>query len=365
MTVSIRIGILYELAQADGGAEMLALFRLGFDDTRRVWAGAAEHRPDMAAAIARLDDVELVYHEAAGYPRGEPDVCAEASRSLAAQGVVAVIGPAISDNAIACTAAADELRLPHLNWSGSQRTRSDWMFHYQIGSLEEEAYVIARHLVARGARRIVVVEEQSIIGREYNEFLHDAAAIYGLELVAVVPLSASGDDGAEAVARLDALAGGADGAGIDAVVYFGLGLSSRGLGVAMRGRPWPVITNSALMFGYVHPDWTADFEGWAYVDAVHEANPELQRLAALAGRETVGPSHPGHFDMARLVANALVHASEVSPAGMRVGLERVKQIPAALGEPGTIMGFGNWKRGALEGGYLVLRRWEAGRSVLL
>jgi branched-chain amino acid transport system substrate-binding protein len=356
--VSIRIGILYELPQEDGGAEMLRLFRLGFDDTRRVWSGAAEHRPDMAGAIARLDDVELVYHEAAGYPRGAASVCAEGSRTLAAQGVVAIIGPAISDNAIACTAAADELRVPHINWSGSQRTRSEWMFHYQIGSLEEEAYVIARHLVGRGLRRVAVVEEQSIIGREYNEFLHDAAAIYGLELVGVVPLSASGDDGAEAVARLDALT-------FDAAVYFGLGLSSRGLGLAMRGRSWPVVTNSALMFGYVNPDWTADFEGWAYVDAVHEANPELQRLAALCGREMVGPSHPGHFDMSRLVANALVHAPEVSPDGMRVGLERVKQLPAAIGEPGTIMGFGNWKRGALEGGYLVLRRWERGRSVLV
>ncbi len=356
--MTIRIGIVYELASPDDGAEMQRILGLGFDDTARVWAGAVEHRPDIARSIARLDDVELMYVEAAGYPRGEPEVCAEASRRLARDGVVAIIGPAISDNAIACTAAADELRVPHLNWSGSQRTRSDWMFHYQIGSLEEEAYVIARHLVGRGVTRIAVVEEQSIIGREYNEFLHDAAAIYGLDLVAVVPLSSSGDDAAEAVARLDGLA-------FDAVVYFGLGLSSRGLGLAMRGRSWPVITNSALMFGYVNSDWTADFEGWAYVDAVHDDNLELQRLAVLAGREIVGPSHPGLFDMSRLIANALVHAPEVSPAGMRIGLERVKQLPAALGEPGTIMGFGNWKRGALEGAYLVLRRWEAGRSVLV
>ena len=49
--------------------------------------------------------------------------------------------------------------------------------------------------------------------------------------------------------------------------------------------------------------------------------------------------------------------------GMRVGLERVKRIPAVTGEQGTIAGFGQWKRAALEGGYLVLRRWVDGQSV--
>jgi hypothetical protein len=48
---------------------------------------------------------------------------------------------------------------------------------------------------------------------------------------------------------------------------------------------------------------------------------------------------------------------------MHDGLERVKQVPSALGEPGTVMGFGHWKRCALEGGYLVLRQWRGGKSV--
>jgi hypothetical protein len=29
------------------------------------------------------------------------------------------------------------------------------------------------------------------------------------------------------------------------------------------------------------------------------------------------------------------------------------------------MGFGRWKRAALEGGYLVLRQWRDGQSVLV
>jgi hypothetical protein len=41
----------------------------------------------------------------------------------------------------------------------------------------------------------------------------------------------------------------------------------------------------------------------------------------------------------------------------------VKALPAATGRPGTLMGFGNWDRGALKGEYLVLREWRSGRSV--
>jgi hypothetical protein len=41
----------------------------------------------------------------------------------------------------------------------------------------------------------------------------------------------------------------------------------------------------------------------------------------------------------------------------------VKALPAATGHAGTLMGFGNWDRGALKGPYLVLREWRDGRSV--
>jgi branched-chain amino acid transport system substrate-binding protein len=44
------------------------------------------------------------------------------------------------------------------------------------------------------------------------------------------------------------------------------------------------------------------------------------------------------------------------------GLERVKAIPSATGEPGTLMGFGRHERGALKGRYLVVRQWRDGRS---
>ena len=61
-----------------------------------------------------------------------------------------MIGPAISDNALACVPVTDELTLPSINWTGSEQARSEWMFHYQVGSLEDEPFVIARRLAQRG-----------------------------------------------------------------------------------------------------------------------------------------------------------------------------------------------------------------------
>ena len=61
-----------------------------------------------------------------------------------------MLGPAISDNALTCVPVTDELELPSINWTGSEQARSEWMFHYQVGSLEDEPFVIARRIAERG-----------------------------------------------------------------------------------------------------------------------------------------------------------------------------------------------------------------------
>jgi ABC-type branched-subunit amino acid transport system substrate-binding protein len=344
--MTVRIGILHDMAQADGGEATAGVVRFGVDEVAASRAGAA------------LPEIEIVSVIAEGHPRGTPESVAAGLRELAAdEDVLVVIGPAISDNALACVPVADELRTPCINYTGSEQTRSEWMFHYQVGSLEDEPFVIADHLAARGLRRVALVREDSFIGRQYASFFDDAVGVHDLELLGTVDLDVSGDNGEAAVAGLDALAP-------DAVVYFGLGMSARGLSTAMRGRAWPVATNSALMFGHMNPDWTADFEGWTYCDAFDEDNPVRRQLHAAFDFAADQPGPTWMYDMGRLATLGLAHAPTLTREGVRDGLERVKQVPAALGSPGTVMGFGNWKRCALEGGYLVLRRWRGGQSVL-
>jgi branched-chain amino acid transport system substrate-binding protein len=93
-------------------------------------------------------------------------------------------------------------------------------------------------------------------------------------------------------------------------------------------------------------------------------------LAAL--RDRLGPDHaperagssPAYgYDLGQLVAEGLARAPELTRAGVRDGLELIKWVPAVEGHEGTMLSFGTQDRGALHGRYLVLRRWERGRSV--
>jgi ABC-type branched-subunit amino acid transport system substrate-binding protein len=342
--VTARIGIIHDMTAPDGGASTRRLVQVGIDDVAASRAGTS------------LPEIELVTEIAEGHPRGTPEAVAAGLHRLADSDVLGVLGPAISDNALACVAVADERRIACINWTGSEQTRSEWMFHYQVGSLEDEPFVIAAHLAERGLGRVAVVREDSFIGRQYASFFDDAVVVHALELLGTVDLDVAGDAGAAAIAGLDELAP-------EAVVYFGLGLSARRLSTAMRGRAWPVVTNSALMFGHMNPNWRADFEGWTYIDAFDEANPVRRRLHEKLGLALDEPGSAYTYDMGRLVALGVAHAPSLTREGFRDGLERVKQVPAALGEPGTVMGFGRWKHCALEGGYLVLRQWRGGRSV--
>ena len=100
---------------------------------------------------------------------------------------------------------ADELTLPSINWTGSEQARSEWMFHYQVGSLEDEPFVISRRLAQRGTTRVALVREDSFIGRQYASFFDDAVLVSGLDLIGTVDLDVSGDNGADVVAALEAL----------------------------------------------------------------------------------------------------------------------------------------------------------------
>ncbi len=78
---------------------------------------------------------------------------------------------------------------------------------------------------------------------------------------------------------------------------------------------------------------------------------------------SASPIGAASFDMGRMLGEGIVLADERTPAGVRVGLERVKRLPASSGKAGTTMGFGDWDHAALKGEYLVLRAWRGGRTV--
>ena len=313
----IRIGVLHDYPTTDDGGSFEANVRRGMQPV---------------IDSGRLDDeVELVHASALGLPLpgGSAYAVEEAFRSLVDQGVAAILGPAISDNALVVQPLADAARVPTLNYSGSEETRSEYGFQYQVGSLEDEPPFLAANLASRGLSCVVVERDRSYIGRRMAEFFDHAAAVAGLTITARAE--------AEAIASL------------------GMWDTARALAAS---RPSvPVVANSALIYGHHDTGAAREWEGWAYPDTVSEAN-ELYRALG-----DVGPGVAGQYDMGRLIGEALARARVANGRGVLDGLEQVKAIPAASGEPHTLMGFGRCERAALKGRYLVVRYWRDGRSV--
>ncbi|HEX4777023.1 MAG TPA: amino acid ABC transporter substrate-binding protein, partial [Acidimicrobiia bacterium] len=119
----ILIGFLYDFPQADGGTHFEDAVRLGLD----------------TIGEGRIDrPVEFVARHVAGLPAGTEHAVQQGFHELDAEGVLMILGPSISDNGLIVQPLADAARIPCINYTGGERTRGEWMFHYQIGSLEEE-----------------------------------------------------------------------------------------------------------------------------------------------------------------------------------------------------------------------------------
>jgi ABC-type branched-subunit amino acid transport system substrate-binding protein len=338
----IRIGVLYDFPQA--GDLFAKTLRLGIDEV---------------TATGRLDrDVELVERQAQGLPAGSEADVTRAFRELLAEDVVAIVGPSISDNALIVAPLCDDSRIPAINYSGGERTRSQWMFHYQVGSLEEEPPVLAARMVTRGLRRAAVIFDQSPVGRRYAECFEAARARLGLEVTSTASISPLTENAQAILERLR-------GAQPDVLVYFGLGVASRAVAVARLELGWeiPVLANSALMFGYARPDWRDDFAGWEYLDTIADDNQQRAAFAERSPHAAGGPIGCAAYDIGRLLGEGIASSEHLTRAGVADGLRRVKQLPATSGHAGTVMGFGVWDHAALKGHYLVLRTWRDGHSV--
>jgi ABC-type branched-subunit amino acid transport system substrate-binding protein len=336
--MDVRVGVLHDYPRADGGAAFEWAVRLGMAEVE---------------ATGRLPAPVVFVHEPA-----HDDVAAAFAR-LVDRGVRAILGPAITDGALAVRPLVDAACVPCINYAGNEEARSAWMFHFQIGSLEEEPPLLVDHCVRQRCARVALVRDGSKVGERMARFFEDAAA-GRCEVVARLRVAPDGRDVAPAVeAARDARP--------DALVYAGLWRAAHGVALATTARGWRVhgVAGSALMYGHADAAWARDWDGWTYVDTFSERNPRftaLARTAAAQGR-AAGPGEAGAFDMGRLLAEALARAPEPTRVGLRAGLERTKALASATGHPGTSMGFGNWDRGALKGPYLVLRRWRDGRSI--
>jgi ABC-type branched-subunit amino acid transport system substrate-binding protein len=340
----ILIGVLYDFPQADGGASVEEAIRLGLAEV---------------TDRGRIDrPFELLAHQARGLPGGTAHDVETTYAELVDAGVLAVVGPSISDNGLIVGPLADAARVPTINYTGGEQSRSEFMFHYQVGSLQEEPVVLVDHLARRGITTLAAVYDNSPVGRGYAEALIDACASAGIDITGSAAVPPLAEDVSPVIGRLRS-------GDPESLVYLGLGVAARAVALAVEDEGWrlPIVANSSLMFGYTRRDWRAGWEGWVYVDGVSDENSARARLAEQAPKTARGPVGVAAYDIGRLLAEAVTRSPHLTRTGLRDGLEKVKRIPAATGMEGTTMGFGHYDHGALKGRYLVLRSWRDGKSV--
>lgn len=345
MVHAIRIGIVNDMSEGPPGPYDL-----------EPWIRFAVEECGAAGRIDR--PVEFIPAYALGLPSGSAAAVERAIAELVEQNVLLIVGPAIGDNALVATPLAERYRVPVLNWAGSERARSEWMFHLQVGSHEEDSVVVARHVHSRGMQRVGVVHDRSRIGRHHLDFFQAEADLLGMRIVATVSVGVVAAEASSEMAELVAVRP-------DCIVYLGIGQAGPAVARALAGLEWEGLRalNTAGIFGYA-PEIGRLYEGWHYVDMYSDDN---RILAAALERPGLPQAHKFHVaartDLGRLVAEGIARAPDLTRDGLREGLERIKCLPAAEGHEGTLLGFGNYDRGALHGRYLVMRTWQDGQSI--
>jgi ABC-type branched-subunit amino acid transport system substrate-binding protein len=315
---------------------------------------------DDLISAGRIDrDVEFVQAYGLGLPSGTAAAVEKAFAELVSQDVLLVVGPAIGDDALVATPLAERYEVPTINWAGTERGRGEWMFHLQVGSHEDESIVLARYLGAQlSARRVGIVYDRSPIGKRHLLFMQDEAEILGVQIASTASVAPLADDAEAEVAAVI-------GIGVDSLVYLGLGLAAPAVARAVTAAGWsgPKVMNTCGMRGYA-PDFGEVIDGWVYVDMHSDHNTTLSGFRTRLGISPSLGARPAYaYDMGRLVGESLARAPERTREGVKAGLESIKWLPAAEGHDGTLLGFGNRDRGGLHGRYLVLRRWQGGKSV--
>src|SRR5262249_41590020 len=204
----VRVGVLHDFPRPDGGAAFEWAVRLGVDEI---------------AATGRLPAPVTFVHE----PAHEDGALATAFARLVDHGVLAILGPALTDGALAVRPLAHDAGLPCINYAGKAQARSEYLSHSQIGSLEDEPALLVDDLVRRRLARVALIQDTSRVGTRMAAFFTDAAAAGGCTLTTHARVDPDGSDTAPAVAMARRTAP-------DALAFVGFWRAAHAVGCGLR-----------------------------------------------------------------------------------------------------------------------------------
>ena len=307
--------------------------------------------------------IEIVPKIARGLPREDAAATVRGYEELVEEGCLAVLGPYITDNALALMPAIERLHVPLISSNGAKDFHSRYGFTIGNGGVSEEGSIMAGWLRGAGHTRVGMVTEISPGGQEYSRAFRDAAKRNKLEIVGEVFIEGNGALLEEGLSLLR------DTAKPDAIAYCGYGYPTAMFNPVLQSLSWdpPRIMSTAFMWYINEPKMLEDLEGWYGVDQVGpvdasegEPNPNylalLDRFEHRFGRRILHAMIPNTYDGARVAIAGLAHAPLLTPDGVVAGLERLTMLPATVGGPRSYVSFGPWDRKGLKGDWLTIRQ---------
>ena len=301
--------------------------------------------------------VELVTRLAPSLPQKPAKNVVDAYHRMADEGALLVIGPGVSDNAVILREHVEQRRVPMLGIVGTTQFQGEHCFLLPNGGHGEEAALVANYLAEHGLRRIAVFGEHGGTGDiEYRDWFRQQARLQRIDVAIEHVLEQRPEDGELDVILVEVR----DRVQPDALVYMGTGWAGPAFNAALERVGWDPqkVMNAAFMWATHDEAWMRALEGWVGVDQLpgegaDDVNPNyvalLDRFAARFERRVEHAVIPLMYDVGRVVAEALVNAPMMSPQGLKLGLERIKMFPSAIGGRRTHITFGargpSWLQG--------------------
>jgi ABC-type branched-subunit amino acid transport system substrate-binding protein len=319
---------------------------------------------DEALAQGVLDrPVELIVREAEGYPMGPDDVVVDTwQRMVDEDNVLGIIGPQIAQPAVIIRDRTNEIGMPMISYSGSPDLYGDYWFSANNCMFADEAQIVSRFLDKIGVRRVAIVSEDNAQGNESMRYYPRVFKQAGLDIVASEHVMDPMTNATGVRPYLERLRA----AKPDVLLYVGNGYLLRALTPALEAMGWDPLrmTHTPFVIGTVF-DWGPEvLEGWYGIDQFDERNSVFQRFLDAFderfGRRPVHMYSAIGYDTARLIAHGLSLAPEESREGLKLGLEQIRMLPAAVGSEGNIMSFWRHDHRAWKGKFWVIRRIRNG-----
>lgn len=331
-----------------------------------VWRNCAQIALEDVQRRQILDyDVEFVEEQGEGLPTGSTQSVTDAWRRLADQGVIAIVGPAAADNAMAVKDVADEVKVPTVSITATSYVASDWCFSVSWGSGPEDSFRMVDWLKAQGCSSMGIIWDTMWHSGEFVEFLRIAGKRAGVRVTSEerismriremgTPSELQMNQAREALRNIRST-------NPDAIAV-ATALATAAVGRALNEMDWdvPVVCNNSLGIGR-GPKAQGSMDGWVGTSIYDERNAFARNFLVEYERRHGAVYHTDFqltaHDAFRILFEGLALAPIMTCQGVHDGLEKVRMLPSGLGSPGSYLGFGTYDHRALKGrDIIVLRR---------